>query len=105
EGFVDTIDGATTINDEQVNVDGFTDLLTGLTTQAQVNAKVDDLGSSTGGQGAELVALDFTPTAGQLLDGDATVGDAMDTLDSLKSAAKINANQTWTTGTTLTLNG
>lgn len=46
------------ITDDDVVVDGMTDLLNGLTTQAQVNAKLDDLGSTSNAQGASLVAIE-----------------------------------------------
>ena len=140
EGFVETVSGTLTINDENIVTDGFTDMLTGLVTQEQVNQKVDNLGSttagqgsalvamaalsnlltgtndvqdalvildklgdSTAGQGANLVVLDFAPTAGNLLDGDVTVGDALDTLDTLPSVAKLAAHQKWVKSTPITL--
>jgi len=52
------VSSSTTIPDDNVIVDGMTDLLAGLTTQAQVNAKLDDLGSTANGEGASLIAIE-----------------------------------------------
>lgn len=47
-----------TISDDSVVTDGFTNLLSGLVTQAAVNNKVDDLGSTVNGEGASLIAIE-----------------------------------------------
>ena len=52
------VSSSTTVLDDNVIVDGMTDLLAGLTTQAQVNAKLDDLGSTANGEGASLIAIE-----------------------------------------------
>jgi len=60
--FHDTVGQVGTITDDSVIVDGMTDLYTGLTTQAQVNAKGDDLGSTANGEGASLIKIEDTST-------------------------------------------
>ena len=53
---------AASLPDDNVSVDGMTNLLSGLTTQAQVNAKLDDLGSTVNGEGASLLAIEDSAT-------------------------------------------
>lgn len=52
-----------TLADDNVVVDGMTDFLSGLTTQATVNARVDELGvEDTAGQGAYYIGIDDSAT-------------------------------------------
>lgn len=46
------------VTDDAVAVDGMTDLLSGSTTQGQVNAILDNLGSTVNGEGLSLVAIE-----------------------------------------------
>lgn len=57
-GFHDVSGLVGTLNDDSVVVDGMTYLLSGLTTQAQVNTKLDNLGNPATGQGASLIAIE-----------------------------------------------
>jgi hypothetical protein len=56
-GFQDTSGIVGTILDDSVSVNGMTFLLSGLTTQAQINDKIDKLGSVAVGEGAAGVAI------------------------------------------------
>ena len=56
--FHDTSGFTGVVDDDNVTAGPFSDLLAGLTTQAQVNAKVDDLGSTANAEGASLVAIE-----------------------------------------------
>lgn len=47
-----------TILDDAVTVNGMTDFLVGLTTQAQVNARVDNLGTTNNGEGASYIGIE-----------------------------------------------
>lgn len=57
-GFHDVAGAVGTVTDDIVIVDGMSNWLVGLTTQAAVNAKVDDLGSTANGEGASGVAIE-----------------------------------------------
>lgn len=56
--FHDTAGPVGTIADDSVVVDGMSFLLAGLTTQAQVNDKLDKLGSTANGEGASGIAME-----------------------------------------------
>lgn len=71
------------IDDDNVVVNGMTGLYNGLTTQAQVNAKGDDLGNAdTAGEGAHLVKIDDTATGSN---GYFTGDNVQDGFDELKT--------------------
>ena len=57
-GWHDVAGPTGTIADDNVIVDGMTLLLNGLTTQAQVNLKLDKLGSTASGEGASGIAIE-----------------------------------------------
>lgn len=57
-GWHDVAGPVGSISDDSVTVDGMSFLLVGLTTQAQVNVKLDKLGSTANGEGASGVAIE-----------------------------------------------
>lgn len=58
DGWHDVAGFAGTILDDNVTVNGMTYLLSGLTTQAQLNVKLDKLGSTANGEGASGIAVE-----------------------------------------------
>lgn len=62
-GWHDVTGPTGTVADDSVTVDGMDSFLNGLTTQAQVNERVDNLGESdVNGQGAHYIGIDDTAT-------------------------------------------
>lgn len=57
-GFHDVVGPVGTIDDDSVAVNGMNFLLNGLTTQAQINDKLDKLGSTANGEGASGIAIE-----------------------------------------------
>ena len=83
DGYHDVSGVVGTVSDDNIIVDNMSYLLSGLTTQAQVNTKLDKLGHvDTDGEGASYVAIDDSVTGSN---GYFTGGDVQAALEELKS--------------------
>lgn len=78
-----------TISDDSVVTDGFTNLLSGLTTQAAVNNKVDDLGSSASGEGASLIVIEDSAGSFTATEVEGALAELFTAIDNVSGWTKV----------------